>query len=381
MEPFKNLPAWLKLLLVTMLALALIYGSLYLAEYFMPILILLGATVIITYLLLSPVDWLHERLAKLPVFRSPKIPLNARGISILTIYLLFFLLIAITLTKSIPPLVSQVKSFGEDLPVYTRKLEASLLRFKPINQWYLKMQAHQASGLSTQRLLPSVIPSSISASWAEGIRNKGMQYVVGVGSTTLTTLIYTLTMFVLVFYLLMDGHGLKRSAVLFLPNRLQGRTAHYLSDIHQVLNAYIKSQLILAFLVGIYLYVIYSMLGIEYAFFLSVFYAITSIVPVLGPWFGTIPTLLVVLFSEQPVVIIPILISLSVFYAVKVYWLIPKLFKIRLNIHPVVMILTLLACMKLGHLPGLLLAFPLASLICGTQQYLIERQAAKEQFC
>lgn len=381
MEPFKNLPGWLKFQLLLVLSMTIIYGSLYLTEYFMPILILLGATVIATYLLLSPVDWLDERLSKFKIFNNSKIPLNPRGIAILTVYLLFFCLIVVTLLKSVPPLVTQVKSFGEDLPVYANKLEDNLLRFKPINQWYSKMRAHQAHPSRSASLLPAVIPSTVSASWIEGFRTKGMQYVVGVGSTTLTTFIYTLTMFVLVFYLLMDGHGLKRSTVLLLPTQLQGKAAHYLSDIHQVLNAYIKSQLILAFLVGLYLYVMYSMLGVEYAFFLSVFYATTSIIPVLGPWFGTIPTLLVVLFSDQPVAIIPVLMSLSAFYIIKVYWLIPKIFKIRLNIHPVVMILTLLACMKLGHLPGLLLAFPVASLICGTQQYLLERKVAKEQFC
>ncbi|MEB3288009.1 MAG: AI-2E family transporter [Vampirovibrionales bacterium] len=384
------MPTWLKIQLIILSLALLLYGALYAFGYFMPIFVLLSTTLLLTYVLLGAVDWMALQLDKLiPAKFSARRFMNLRVLAIISVYLIFGLCILLLGLKSLPPLVSQVKEIARDVPTYSLKAEDAIRKVKPLSKWYRRLQHYQRKQ-GALRIQPSGAiqesPNSPSLDRSlDELRSQGLHYVVDLGGTTLTTVIYALTMLVLIFYLLLDGQSLKRGFVKLLPPKLQGQTGHYLSGLHLIMNVFVKTQLVLALLAGVSLYIVYNMLGVQYALFLSFFYALVSIVPVIGPWFGMLPTLFVVAFSDQPIDLIPIIIFLSAFYLLKVYWIIPKLFKANpesraLEIHPVLMIITVLACIQLGKLPGIILAFPIAVLVGGTQQYLLSRKLAQGQY-
>jgi predicted PurR-regulated permease PerM len=198
---------------------------------------------------------------------------------------------------------------------------------------------------------------------------RALDNILEMAITTLEGMIYVITTVVIVFYLLLDGRRLKDGLAEMLPDRIRDHTLHFLESTHRIFYHFIKGQVVLAFLAGIYMYTVYEIYGFKYAGLLGFLFGAASVLPVVGPWVGLLPALLVVMLGSDPTDMIGILMLAGVYYILKEYWLTRKIMGDNLEIHPVVVILAFLASIRIAGLPGVLLAFPLASLLCASFQY------------
>ena len=364
-----------RIMITVFILIVMTYGLILLVDSMTSIFAVLGATLMLTYILITPVDWLQHRLEKWINPLSQKFfkrPAKLRAVTILLVYVGMIVFIVIVGIKTTPVLTDQVQDFSNDLPRYGRRLQ------------------HRLNNLPIVPVIPSVeaidetvnnmMPASPKTNKTKVFRLKDLaantvESVIKFGTQTLATVIYGFTALVMVFYLLMDGERLKQGFVDLLPVGLQPKADHYLDAIHGVFRYFIKSQIILSIVVGAYLLVLLTILNVKYAIFLSIVFAVASIVPVIGPWFGFTPLLIVTLLGNQPLNLIWVLVFTAAYYLLKEYWLFPRLFKNQFEIHPVIIIITFLAGVQLAGPAGILLAFPLACFMCGTYQYLIEQQA------
>ncbi len=360
-----------RVMITVLMVIALNYGLILLVDQLTSIFAVLGATLMLNYILLPPVDWLQFRLEKLftplsqTVFKRPP---KLRAVSILLVYILMLVSIALVVIKTSPVLTHQVQDFSNDLPRYSKKLETGL------DNLTFQMPSVESIDAAVNRIIPKA-PAKSKNFRLKDLAANTVDSVIRLGTQTLATVIYTFTTLVMVFYLLLDGPRIKAGFVGLLPIAMQRKADHYLAAIHSVFRFFIKSQIILSLLVGAYLLVLLTLLDVKYAIFLSIVFAAASIVPVIGPWFGFLPLLFVTLFGNHPLNLIWILVFTAAYYLLKEYWLFPRLFQNQFEIHPVIIILTFLAGVQLAGPAGLLLAFPLACVLCGTYQYLVEQQS------
>lgn len=126
----------------------------------------------------------------------------------------------------------------------------------------------------------------------------------------------------------------------------------------------------LGILTGVYMFIIYTLFGVSYAIFLGTFLAIAELLPVVGTWIGLTPGILVMLFSDDPFVVIPVWLCSYAFQTVKDNILAPKVVGDVMGLHPVVVIFALIICAKFAGLVGVLLALPLASILNIVLHYL-----------
>jgi len=119
----------------------------------------------------------------------------------------------------------------------------------------------------------------------------------------------------------------------------------------------------------VYVILINTMFGIPYAVFLGTFFAVAQILPVVGPWVGLIPWLLV-LHLVAPVKILLALGCIGVFQLIKDIWLGPKVMGHVMELHPVIVIISLLVCAKAMGVVGFVFAIPLASMVNVTIRFL-----------
>jgi len=349
-------------------------------------------------------------------------------VSVILVYLGFYLLLGFFVYGFLPTLFSDIRAFTRELPRYLSKLETQLesLYQTPWASQPTIMQklptwtnavTHadlHATGTTTKKtgktvaqktvivvvgdapVSPEVIRNTVQnlSNNAPGGQLKGtaigqatlevrhytkslMDYLFDFGKMTIESCLYTITALVLVFYLLMDGDVLKEGLFHLLPVPWRDGTRHYMEQVHGVLYYFIQGQVILGLIAGTGMWLVCVWFDIHYAFLLAVVFGVASVIPVIGPWFGIIPAVLVSAFSGGGIGIWPgwaaVLIYAGFYYLVKLYWLVPRWFKNRLEIHPIVIILSFLACMKAANLFGFLMAYPLASLISGTHHYLLER--------
>jgi predicted PurR-regulated permease PerM len=202
--------------------------------------------------------------------------------------------------------------------------------------------------------------------------------ILDLGATTLNGLIYTLTTLVLVFYLLHDGKAIKNGIVDLMPARNEAALDRFLNRLHVQFHGIIKGQILMSFIGGSLLYLILLAINIKYALLLGIFFGIASILPVIGPWIGLIPIIGIIAFSGHPIDILQVLLVAGLFYITKTYWLWPKLLNSSHDVHPILFILTFVICLKLVGFLGLLLSFPLASILSGVLQTLQESHLAQE---
>jgi predicted PurR-regulated permease PerM len=123
---------------------------------------------------------------------------------------------------------------------------------------------------------------------------------------------------------------------------------------------FVKGQVVLAIVSGAFMFLLYSIFQVKYAFFLSTFFTIAEILPVIGPWIAFTPGILVVLFSDHPEHAFYIWF---IYVLIKDNFILPKVVGEVMGLHPVVVILSIFICAKIGGMMGVVLALPIASIL------------------
>jgi predicted PurR-regulated permease PerM len=133
-----------------------------------------------------------------------------------------------------------------------------------------------------------------------------------------------------------------------------------MQSMHQVMFNFVKGQVVLAIVSGIFMFILYSIFQVKYAIFLSAFFTVAEILPVIGPWIAFTPGILVILFSDHPEHAFYIWF---IYVLIKDNFILPKVVGEVMGLHPVVVIFAILICAKLGGVMGVVLALPVASVL------------------
>jgi predicted PurR-regulated permease PerM len=137
----------------------------------------------------------------------------------------------------------------------------------------------------------------------------------------------------------------------------------FLLHTHEMLFHFIKGQIVLSLLAGGYMWLVYSLFGLKYAGFLAAFFGLASILPMVGPWVGIAPAILVLVFSNHQSDMTAVLLLAASYYLLKEFWLNRLITGNKVPIHPVIFLLSFLTCIKMTGGMGILLSFPVASLL------------------
>jgi predicted PurR-regulated permease PerM len=364
-------------------------------SYLIHIVALCGFTLLFTYLLLAPVNLLEDLLQKgggiianrlKASFLLQKLPaLLPRAISIILVYFLFVMTMFVVSVKVLPIAYDQLSQFSN---VFSRYIHWILNLRVTQDYFHQEVRSLANQGVvtlpkeDTQNIPVTMKPEQVrlSPSEKEVIRKnvfstsnridrfvrehigKAFNSLVTLIGTTLAGFVYTLTSMVLVFYLLLDGPRLKGDFIKMLPAENQHSANFLLSNLHEVMFGYIKGHVILGAISGVFLVTVNSLIGIPYAFFLGLFFAVCQVIPVVGPWLGVLPYLLV-LDHMTPGQLFMSLGALACFQLIKDLWVAPKILGHVMGLHPVIVILSLLICAKVAGLVGILFAIPLASTV------------------
>jgi predicted PurR-regulated permease PerM len=180
---------------------------------------------------------------------------------------------------------------------------------------------------------------------------------------TLNGLLYCLVGVLLTFYFLVDGYRLRSEWLCLVPEKARSTVGKLLRSFHQVMFAFIKGQVMLGILTGAYMFAIYSIFHVPYAFLLGCVFALAELLPVLGTWIGIGIGLTVILMNMPPITALWVWLCSYAYQTIKDNILAPKVVGDVMGLHPLVIILSLLICAKVAGLLGVLVALPLASIV------------------
>lgn len=167
---------------------------------------------------------------------------------------------------------------------------------------------------------------------------------------------------ILAFYLLKDLGHFKSEFTRLLPVRWRMDALELLHDINRVLRSYIQGYLLVCVIVGVVTGLTLAFLGVDFALTLGIFAGLTELIPYFGPVIGAVPAVSLALLESKWLALKVVLVFL-VIHQLEGNILSPKILGDRVGLHPLAVIVFLLAGGKLYGLAGMLLAVPTAAVL------------------
>jgi predicted PurR-regulated permease PerM len=370
-----------------------------LTEFLTSIVIMLASSLILTYLLLGPIRLIEMKLQTILPKSDRLPPTLKRTLSIVLVYLIFLGLFAVAILRVVPTLNMEIREFAHDLPVYLAKLELSTgsigattppsletrhweqkqqVGIHSLRQTITQVRQHKIRKSRILAVTTRLAIQKLATLYSQYASRMG-NFLLDLGTTTLSSLVYALTTLVLVFYLLHDGKDLQTGFIALMPTRSEAWVSRFLQRIHVQFYSIVRGQALMSIISGSLIFLILTLLQVKYALLLGVAFGLVSILPVLGPWLGLIPIVVLLSINGHPLDILQVLLFLGLFYLIKTYWLWPKILHKKFDIHPILFIITFLACLQIVGFLGILLSFPLTSIFAAALEMLKARYTHPRQ--
>lgn len=297
-----------------------------LEEVFVPVLVGL----LIAYLLHPIVQLLERR-------RVPRL------MAVLLIYASFVLFIAIAVVNAIPIFTTQLVELSDDLPRLT--------------EWYYKWMSEWEAH---KYFLPDSISHGVDRvilQSHERVSHSVTELVNNARNTLGKLLAYAVVPFI-AFYLLKDMKELHQTCMLVVPPAYRKQVMVVLRDINESLGNYIHGQMMVALLVGVFAYLGYWWIDMPYPFVLASFVCLTNIIPYIGPLIGAAPAAVVALTISTKMLLLVLTVNLII-QVLEGNILSPNIVGRSLQLHPLLIIMALLAGEAIGGIIGLIVAVPI----------------------
>ena len=175
--------------------------------------------------------------------------------------------------------------------------------------------------------------------------------------------------FALIFsiYFLLDMPKLKkywgRVLGIILPEKVKATLDTLIKDADKVFSGYISGQAIDAFMVGVVVSIVFSIIGIQYAIVIGLLIGLGNLIPYMGPIVGYSSIVIVGIATSDYKSMVIAAIALLIIQAIDGNLIYPKLLSTSVNIHPMIVIISLTVGASIGGLVGMIVAVPTGALV------------------
>ena len=305
----------------------------------------------ILFYLLNPIVKLLERL------HWHRLRFNRTG-AVVVVFVGLIAIIGYGAAWVAPRLISQVTNLVENIPDFARSSEA-VLKQAAHHPWLQRLDFGQ---------LLNQIQTALSK-YADGVMS-GLTSGIGTVVGTVTSVTVTaVTVPVMLFYMLKDGEKLLPAIRRLLPEKHADQTMELLNRMNTTIARYIGGQILECLFVGTFTALGYMLVGEDYALLLGVFAGLCNLIPYVGPYIGILPALIVG-FTISTNVVIAVIVVAVVVQQVDGNLVYPNIIGRTLQIHPLTIIIILLAAGNIAGLLGMILAIPLYAVVKTVVQYL-----------
>jgi predicted PurR-regulated permease PerM len=166
----------------------------------------------------------------------------------------------------------------------------------------------------------------------------------------------------ILFYLLKDDHLMSYEVIKMTSDKHKDIVKKILRDIDTTLSVYISGQIVVSIFVSILIFIGYWLAGVHYALLLAWFAFIFNLIPFCGPIISTIPALFIGL-SQSSLMGFKVVCVVIIVHLLDINLISPKIVGNRLQIHPVTIILLLVASFSLFGLLGVFLITPVYAML------------------
>ncbi len=164
------------------------------------------------------------------------------------------------------------------------------------------------------------------------------------------------------FYLSIQEKGIENFLRIIIPIQYDDYAVDLWTRSSRKIGFWVKGQMVLGFVVGVLIYLILSLMGIEYAFLLAIITGILEMIPY-GILVALVPTFAFSYISNGLGSALMVTGAYIIVHEFDVFLFTPLLIKKIVGLSPIVIILSVLIGFELGGVWGAILAIPLAVIL------------------
>ena len=292
----------------------------------------------------------------------------SRGLASLICILGTLLLLGGTLTLVGPFVGRQLVSLGNAAPVYLAKMEALATslhaRYADIAfpEWLTGFIAAVTTRLSQLAIT---------------FGNDAARTLVSTGGGVATGLFDFLIAMVIAFWALKDLPKMREELVVLAGPKYEADAEHLVLTVTRVVGGYLKGQTIAALTIGTLTTIGLSIIGVPYALVLGIVTALFSFVPYVGPFTAGLIAGLVGLFHGTWMAVFAVVV-VAVAQNLTDTLVTPRVMSKQVDLHPILVIFSLLVGGSLFGIPGMLFAIPVAATGKGLFVYYYEQRTDRQ---
>lgn len=168
----------------------------------------------------------------------------------------------------------------------------------------------------------------------------------------------------LAFFMIKDGKVMTRNLLSLVPNSIFEPTVNLYHQINDQMGHFVRARLLEALIVGLVTWVGLFFIEFPFAAVLALFAALTNLIPYVGPIIGAVPALAIALINGET--------NFGIFLVASVYltaqlidaaFILPVVVAKIVDLHPITVMVSIMAGAQLLGVVGMLISIPVASII------------------
>ena len=322
-------------------------------------------------------------------FFNQKLHLH-RNLAIAIAYVLLLILISLAVSFFIPYVTQAIQNFiAIDWPQVLTAVENSIEQLmedidtasmsvggftldlsKPLENIHDNIRSLREESIDIDRLIPDLTTTA----------KQIFSISTNVFGQIFTGLIMTVTTVMASLYFCRDGHKIWDIVVDLFEEKYQPEVKELLLRLRVVWSSYFAGELKLMLYIGVITFIVYTALGLRWALLLGLIAGFCEVVPNIGPTLATIPAIISALifgsswlpFNNVVVAILAVIASIVIQQTENIF-LVPHIMGNALELHPVIIIIGIMALSSRLGILGAVFAAPMIALAKEILYFIIKK--------
>ncbi len=284
-----------------------------------------------------------------------------RLVAIIIVYSLFILIIFAGMWFLIPAVIDQAQEIGSSLRMFMQQgepLTSKLKVMEHVDKFFGQLEGKL--GIPMDQVQEKIV-GFVERQTTGLLSNLGDLVRVFI-----TLMSFIVAIPIVGFFLLKDEESIKSWFLKIIPNRYFELTLIMLEKIDDIIGTYMRALLIEIIIVGILATIVLTVFGVKYSLLIGIVAGFANAIPYFGPWIGTILAVSSVLISGQdPIMILWVAGGMALVQVLDNNFIYPIVIGNKTEMHPLIIMLTVIAGGYLFGILGMFLSVPGVFLVRG----------------
>lgn len=298
-----------------------------------------------------------------------------RVLAVSLVYIALLVVISGAIVLMVPAIQSQVTQLAEEI-----KSDLSAERLAALNESAVDLLRRLGFTARDAQRIVSQISQQVPG-WAGSLANNAVNFATTLVTSIMTILFDTALVFIISFYMMLDGERLVKSIIAKLPPRWEPDVRMFQRQVNETFGGFFRAQIIIALIYGLFTWLVLIGLGEPNGFLASLLAGLIMMIPFIGSFGAFVPPLLLVLLqtpNDQLIgKIVVLVLLLIVAQQIALQLIAPRVFGKTLGINPLILFAALLLGAKWGGVWGAFFAGPIVAVFAAVGEIFYDRYTRK----